>query len=93
MKGTEKQVKWAKDIKAVFMKKWQALQEKVGVKPPAEIVRWIKSIESNDESRYWIDNWSNIEKLDMKKTLLDSVGEELEDAFFDWVELGIGEED
>lgn len=91
MIGTEKQVKWAEDIKENWINHWNSLVEKVGVKPPKAVLDWVASILENDEAKYWIEYWRG--KLDLKKELMNLAEGEMLDTYFDWVELGIGEED
>jgi hypothetical protein len=73
MKGTEKQVKWAEDIKAEVVRKvtvyrdyWQQRFEQKGI--PTDDERWEYVTDANDalaymeqqsEAKWWIENMKN----------------------------------
>lgn len=66
MKGSDKQIKWAEDIKASKATEFSALRSKV-ISPIG--IKALDYIESNDVAKFWID-FRSTSVMDMLNSLL-----------------------
>ncbi len=97
MKGTEKQVAWAEEIRAALAQHWESLKAETGTEPPASVAAYMADVLNHDDAKYYIDEWRTAPKmgtkgyLSLKSCILerDETPEEVRELFFDWAELGL----
>lgn len=91
MEGSEKQVKWAEDIRAALARCWEELMQEYGEAP--EIVQKYMEGELNQtKAKYFIEVWryaTRFNRYDLAKVLSNKDGE-IGDAAFDWEFDAIG---
>lgn len=85
LEGTEKQVKWATDIRAALKSQYEALEKEYG--PAPEVIKqYMTDVFSRTEAKYFIDTWraATCRGFDLMKALNEDEDDELGDAAFEW---------
>ena len=93
MKGTEKQVMWAKDIKAAWetaLKDQKRFGQKVGVTAPfpQEVEDYVQDILNEDDAKVVIEKYNIQTRSTCRTHLIAELPENLGDKCLDW-EMGL----
>lgn len=86
MKGTEKQVKWAEDIRTALENHWVELEKEMGSAP--ELVRqYMSEVLGHEEAKYFIDHWKSATRKGFRlRDILESLEGEIGDAAYEWTD-------
>lgn len=85
LEGSEKQIKWAVDIRAALKAQYEALQNEFGPAPEV-VAKFLDGAIRNTSARYFIENWADITRSKNALYLdLPNMEGEIGDAAFEWL--------
>ncbi len=83
--GSEKQVKWATDIRAALKSQFEALEKRYGPAPEV-VAKYMADVFGHTQAKYFIDTWrfATCRGFDLLKVFEEDENDEIGDAAFEW---------